>query len=334
MKQRQNHPLVPIWLWGIAALIFCMVIVGGATRLTDSGLSITEWKPLLGAIPPLNDAHWLEAFEKYKQIPEYQLQNKGMSLGDFKFIYWWEWAHRFLGRFIGVAFAMPLVYFIATRKIASSLWPRLVVLFLLGGAQGALGWYMVASGLSERVDVSQYRLAAHLTLAFVLFAAVVWTALTMDRPQTYKRRQILPSLFLALLFVQIAAGGFVAGLDAGHASYTWPKMNEAWVPDGLAAMSPLWRNGFENALAVQFNHRLLAYALLLLALAVAIAGRTGSGWVVLAAVMVQAAIGIMTVLWQVPLWTALTHQGMALVVLALALWHLAKLSRGPVPDRQ
>ena len=175
----RNSPWVAFWLWSIALLIGCMVIVGGATRLTDSGLSITEWQPLLGAIPPFTEAHWLEAFEKYKLIPEYQIQNKGMSLEDFKFIYWWEWAHRFLGRIIGAAFIVPLIFFIATRQIATSLWPKLLVLFVIGGLQGALGWYMVSSGLSERIDVSQYRLAAHLTLAFLLFAAVVFTALRL-----------------------------------------------------------------------------------------------------------------------------------------------------------
>ena len=169
-------PQVRLWLYVTAFLVFCMVIVGGATRLTDSGLSITEWRPLLGAFPPLNEADWLAAFEKYQLIPEYQIQNKGMELADFKFIYWWEWAHRFLGRFIGVAFAVPLIYFTLARKIEPRLWPRLLAIFALGGAQGALGWYMVSSGLIDRIDVSQYRLAAHLTLAALIFAAIVWTA--------------------------------------------------------------------------------------------------------------------------------------------------------------
>jgi heme a synthase len=327
-----NHPAVRIWLWGIACLIFCMVIVGGATRLTDSGLSITEWQPLLGAIPPLSNAHWLEAFEKYKLIPEYQIQNKGMSLDEFKFIYWWEWAHRFLGRFIGLAFIVPLLYFIVTKKVTRALWPRLIVLFMIGGLQGALGWYMVASGLSERTDVSQYRLAAHLTLAFLLFAAVVWTALTLDQQKMKTGSVGLIMAFLTLLFIQIAAGGFVAGLDAGHASYTWPKMNGAWIPDDLATLQPMWRNWFESALAVQFNHRILAYILLGLAFAVAVTSKPSSGWLVVGSVVTQAALGIKTVLWQVPLWTALMHQGMALIVLALALWHLSRLTRGPVPN--
>jgi heme a synthase len=329
-----NHTAVHIWLWLVAALIFCMVIVGGATRLTDSGLSITEWQPLLGAIPPLNAADWNEAFEKYKLIPEYQVQNKWMSLEDFKFIYWWEWAHRFLGRIIGLAFIVPLVFFVARGMVAKSLRPRLFGLFILGGLQGALGWFMVASGLSERTDVSQYRLAAHLTLAFLLFAGVVWTVITLDRPKQRSDKLGLIMVFLTLLVAQIALGGFVAGLDAGHASYTWPKMNEAWIPDGLTVMQPLWRNWFENALAVQFNHRILAYIILILALALAIVAKSKSGWIVFAAVVFQASIGIKTVLWEVPLWTALMHQGMALIVLALALYHLSTLTRGLVPGRQ
>jgi heme a synthase len=332
----RNAPIVGFWLWAIAALIFCMVIVGGATRLTDSGLSITEWKPLLGAIPPLNEGDWLAAFEKYKLIPEYQIQNRGMSLADFKFIYWWEWAHRFLGRFIGVVFVLPLLFFVATKRLAPTLWPRLVILFILGGLQGALGWYMVSSGLSERVDVSQYRLAAHLTLAVALYAAVLFTAMRLNAQQKmiWHKACYVALGFIAFLFFQIAAGGFVAGLDAGHASYTWPKMNEAWLPDGLAAIQPLWRNVFENALTVQFNHRLLAYGLLLYAVLQALWLRTATALLLLAAVCLQALIGILTVVWQVPLSTALVHQGGALVVMALALWHFVVISQSPVASRQ
>jgi heme a synthase len=331
-----TSPVVTLWLWAIAALIFCMVIVGGATRLTDSGLSITEWKPLLGAIPPLNAADWQVAFEKYKLIPEYQVQNKGMSLEAFKFIYWWEWGHRFLGRIIGFAFIVPLIFFVATRRIGKSLWPRFLVLFVLGGLQGALGWYMVASGLSERVDVSQYRLAAHLTLAVLLFAAVVYTALRLSNqhPMSWSTASKLALTFIILLFVQVAAGGFVAGLDAGHASYTWPKMNDAFVPDGLSTLQPVWKNWFENALSVQFNHRLLAYSLLLFAIAQAIWLRNSTSLLVLATVVGQALLGVLTVLWQVPLSTALLHQGGALIVLTFALMHFIAVSRGPVPNRQ
>lgn len=333
---KHNSPAVAVWLWFIAFLILCMVIVGGATRLTDSGLSITEWKPLLGAIPPLSHAHWLEAFEKYKLIPEYQIQNKGMSLEDFKFIYWWEWAHRFLGRIIGFAFIMPLMFFIVTRRVSRTLWPRLVLLFVIGGLQGALGWYMVSSGLSERVDVSQYRLAAHLSLATVLFAAVVYTALTLNAVVERKRwwGSGLALAFLALLFEQVAAGGFVAGLDAGHAAYDWPTMNGQWLPDGLANIEPLWRNWFENALAVQFNHRILAYVILALAVMQALLLRQRSSWIVLVAVLAQVLLGISTVLGQVKLHTALTHQATAMILLAFAIWHYVVVSRGPVPNRR
>jgi heme a synthase len=335
-SSKLNSPAVALWLWAVAFLIFCMVIVGGATRLTDSGLSITEWKPLLGAIPPLSDAHWAEAFEKYKQIPEYQIQNRGMSLDDFKFIYWWEWAHRFLGRIIGFAFLVPLVFFIATRRIERSLWPRLIGLFVLGGLQGALGWYMVSSGLSERVDVSQYRLAAHLSLATALYAAIVYLALTL---KNRARRSLwwgsgLALFFVCALFLQIAAGGFVAGLDAGHAAYDWPTMNGQWLPDGLHAVQPLWRNWFENALAVQFNHRIFAYLICALALVQALLMRQTSSWLVVAAVAGQILLGIATVVGQVQLHTALAHQGLAMLLLAVAIYHYVVVSRGPVPDRQ
>jgi heme a synthase len=332
----RNSPAVTIWLWAIAFLIFCMVIVGGATRLTDSGLSITEWKPLLGAVPPLTDANWLEAFEKYKLIPEYQIQNKGMSLADFKFIYWWEWAHRFLGRFIGFAFIVPLLFFIATKRITRTVWPRLFLLFIIGGLQGALGWYMVSSGLSERIDVSQYRLAAHLTLATVLFAAVIYTALTLNMAPNQQRwwGRTLALGFIVLLFVQVAAGGFVAGLDAGHAAYDWPTMNGQFLPDGLANIQPLWRNWFENALAVQFNHRILAYIILALAVLQALLLKQRSSWVVLVAVLAQVLLGISTVLGQVKLHTALAHQATAMILLAFAIRHYVVVSRYPVRDQR
>ncbi len=332
---QNTSPAVRVWLWTIAALIFCMVIVGGATRLTDSGLSITEWKPLLGAIPPLTEAHWLDAFEKYKLIPEYQVQNRGMSLEDFKFIYWWEWSHRFLGRFIGFAFIVPLIFFIATRRIERSVWPFMVVLFILGGLQGALGWYMVASGLSERVDVSQYRLAAHLTLAVTLFAAVVFSALRLRELQNmqWRKPSFVALVFVGVLFLQIAAGGFVAGLDAGHASYTWPDMNGSFVPEGLSTLQPHWKNAFENAVAVQFNHRMLAYSLWFFALVQMLWLRCTSSISVFVAVTAQATLGILTVIWQVPLTTALLHQAGALIVLTAALFHLVEVSRAQVSTR-
>ena len=317
-------PKVRLWLYTMAFLVFCMVIVGGATRLTDSGLSITEWKPLLGAIPPMNEADWLAAFEKYKLIPEYQIQNSGMALSEFKFIYWWEWAHRFLGRFIGVAFALPLIYFTLTHRIERNLWPRLLALFVLGGAQGALGWYMVSSGLVDRIDVSQYRLAAHLTFAALIFAAIIWVAKGVAR-----KRQYPPSLdgwfavlLVVLVLLQIAAGGFVAGLDAGQGYATWPKMDGQWIPSDLWIMVPGWKNIFENATAVQFNHRVLAYVLLLSAVIHVWRSFTLPAMFLAYAIFTQACLGILTLLLHVPLAAALVHQAGAMIVLATAIWNL------------
>ena len=326
---------VQVWLYSIALLIAVMVVVGGATRLTDSGLSITEWQLVSGVIPPLTEAQWQAVFEKYQEIPEYKIVNRGMSLAEFKVIYWWEWAHRFLGRFVGLAFFLPMVFFWLRGHLTRALKPRLLIVFALGAAQGALGWYMVQSGLVDRVDVSQYRLAAHLGLAVVLFAYVFWLALGL--------RQWLPdqtlgpgwaakatSLLIVLVFGQIVVGGFVAGLDAGQGYNTWPLMDGALVPEGLLIMSPAWRNLFENAMTVQFVHRMLAYAIVLLSLIYlwALLRRVREGPLASSAalmvciVLVQVALGVMTLLYQVPLSLALCHQVGALVLLALALHHL------------
>jgi cytochrome c oxidase assembly protein subunit 15 len=324
-----------IWLYGLAALVFAMVVVGGATRLTESGLSITEWQPILGAIPPLSEADWLQAFEKYKAIPEYQLVNRGMLLEEFKVIYWWEWAHRFLGRLIGLAFLIPFAFFWLTGRIERPLIPKLLGIFALGALQGGLGWFMVMSGLDERVDVSQYRLAAHLTLAALIFAAVLWVALTFD--QAPRRPRLVPVLLLLLAFVQIAAGGLVAGLDAGMGYNTWPRMDGALIPSGLDTMSPWWKNLFENALTVQFDHRLLAYVLGLVAIGSFLTERTTSSAVVLAAVVLQMAIGIWTLLAQVPIALGLLHQAGAFLVLGAVLWHVRSTqvtSPSPGRDRQ
>ncbi len=336
--QMNARPMVRAWLLGMAFLVFAMVIVGGATRLTDSGLSITEWLPLLGAIPPLNEADWLIAFEKYRQIPEYQLVNKGMSLEAFKFIYWWEWAHRFLGRFIGLAFFVPFVWFLLTKRVERRLVPHLAFLFVLGGLQGALGWYMVASGLVDRVDVSQYRLAAHLALAVAIFGYLLWTALSVDDEESSglstpalagpgARRA---GLVCALIYVQIVLGAFVAGLDAGQGYNTWPKMDGAFVPSGLLAMEPAWRNLFESALTVQFVHRTFAYVVILVvAWHITITLRTAAEGVqqLTAGVLglltfLQVGLGIWTLLARVPISLGLLHQGGAIVLLGVALWHL------------
>ena len=334
-RQIAARPFIRLWLYGVATLLVLMVVVGGATRLTDSGLSITEWQPLLGAIPPLNDEAWHQAFAKYREIPEYQVINAGMTLEQFKYIYWWEWVHRFLGRFIGVAFFLPFLGFAISRSIEPGLTGRLLSLFVLGGAQGALGWYMVKSGLVDRVDVSQYRLAAHLSLAVAIFAASLWIAWGIGRPRrilSWRRPMSLAAVFLvALVFVQIAVGGFVAGLDAGMGYNTWPLMDGATlIPAGLDAMSPSWRNLFENALTVQFNHRLVAYLLLVAALLHTwtlwrrphdVRART-SGALLAVAVLAQAMLGIWTLLAQVPLALGLAHQAGAAAVFGVAVWHL------------
>jgi cytochrome c oxidase assembly protein subunit 15 len=341
-KQIAARPAVRAWLVFMAVLVFAMVIVGGATRLTDSGLSITEWQPILGAIPPLNEADWQEALEKYRQIPEYQLINKGMSLADFKFIYWWEWGHRFLGRFIGIAFFVPLMFFWLTGRLERSQLPRLLGLFVLGGLQGALGWYMVMSGLVERTDVSQYRLSAHLTLATVIFAALVWTAMgygNTRRPAAWTVPLGSGAFAVVLLVIaQTALGGFVAGLDAGMAYNTWPLMDGKIIPDGLMVMDPAWRNLFENALTVQFQHRMAAYLITAVVIWQGLramaegnppAVRT-SAMAMLLAVFAQVALGIWTVVAQVPISLGLLHQGGALVLLAISLWHVHALSTSPM----
>ena len=334
-RQIAARPWVRAWLWIVALMILAMIVVGGATRLTDSGLSITEWNVLMGVIPPLTEADWLAAFEKYKQIPEYVFVNQGMTLAGFKFIYWWEWTHRLLGRLIGVAFFIPFVIFWSTGRLESRLLPRLGLIFILGGLQGMLGWYMVASGLIDRVDVSQYRLAAHLTLATVIFAAVIWTAMGIGA----ERRAGLPNLaalgLVVLIVLQIAAGGFVAGLDAGQGYNTWPLIDGSFIPNGLLAMAPAWRNFFENALTVQFDHRMLAYAIVIYAALLALVSPLPSARLVLVALLLQAALGVWTLLEKAPLALGLAHQAGAMAVLAAALWHMHKgVSQSPVRDRR
>jgi heme a synthase len=255
---------VGIWLFVVSFLVLCMVIVGGATRLTDSGLSITQWAPIRGAIPPLNGADWAAEFQRYRAIPEYIQQNKGMSLADFQFIYWWEWSHRFLGRFVGVVFAVPLVVFLATKQIKKGLAPWLWTMFMLGGLQGAIGWWMVSSGLNgDRLDVAAYRLATHLSLAFLLMGITAWTAMDLVRPkrQGSGDTAILPllALFVVFLATQIVMGAFVAGTDAGMINTDWPTFAGGWFPKDYAALQPFSKNLVENRSTIQFNHRIGAY---------------------------------------------------------------------------
>ena len=330
---RRNRRVQRIWLGLVLVAIFALVLVGGATRLTDSGLSITEWKPIHGVIPPLSEAEWQEELELYRQIPEYQLINKGMSLDEFKTIYWWEWAHRLLARGVGILFGVPLVIFLVTGRVEKRLrWP-LFGLLVLGGLQGAVGWWMVASGLVDRVDVSQYRLATHLTLACLIFAAIVWVmrglAPHSADPVPSEGLKRGAGALTGLILVQIYLGGLVAGLDAGLASNTWPLMNGALVPEGLLEISPAWRNFFENELTVQFVHRLGGYLLFGLALWHMLASiNRGAGSthcrraiVLFGLVTIQALIGIVVIVTQVPVSWALAHQGWAVVVLGFAVAH-------------
>lgn len=264
--RRSARPII-IWLGALCVLVAGMILLGGLTRLTDSGLSITEWKPVTGIIPPLGHDAWQAELEKYRQIPEYQIQNHGMSLAAFKAIYWWEWGHRFLGRLIGFAFAIPFVGFLVTGRISGPLARRLGAILLLGALQGTVGWWMVTSGLVDRIDVSQYRLATHLGLAFIIFAALFWTLLEVAPPrltpasETPARR--LSTALAILVFVQIIAGAFVAGLDAGMIYNTWPSMDGGVLPEHLRQGIESWRQAFEDRGFVQFNHRIGAYLVLI-----------------------------------------------------------------------
>lgn len=331
-----------LWLLVVAMLVFCMIIVGGATRLTGSGLSITEWQPILGAIPPLNEADWQVAFAKYQQIPQYERVNKGMTLAAFKAIYLWEWGHRLLGRVIGAVFALPLVWFWAKGRLKRELVAPLLGILALGALQGFVGWYMVSSGLADRVDVSQYRLALHLTMAFLILAALVWIWLSLAPVRAGepghapdRTRRGMAWTILALLTVQIVAGALVAGLKAGLAHNTWPLIDGSIIPSGLLVMQPWWLNPFENALTVQFNHRMLAYVILALAGWHAVSLRRAgvqrqvsrSAMVLLAAILSQALLGIWTLLAHVPLSLGLVHQGGAAIVYAVAVWHLFTVTR-------
>ena len=327
---------VRIWLYVIALMVLAMVVVGGITRLTGSGLSITEWKPISGILPPLNDADWLAEFDNYKQIPQYHELNQGMTLEGFKFIFWWEWAHRFLGRVIGFVFAVPFLVFLVQRRFSWSLAAPLAGLFVLGGLQGALGWWMVSSGLQDLTSVSQYRLAAHLGAALLLFLALVWVARRLEParavPADADRGAVL--LLLALVFVQVIAGAFVAGLDAGMGYNTWPLMDGALVPNGLGAIDPWWKNLFENALTVQFVHRTIAYVIVLYIAALWVwkrgaGGFAGAnGWLprIALLVLLQAVLGITTLLLSVPLPLALGHQALAFMLAGAVVAWLADIT--------
>jgi heme a synthase len=341
--QPAPYRAVAIWLWSLAGLVFLMVIVGGATRLTESGLSITEWKPLTGIIPPLSPVEWLAEFENYKKIPQYAELFPDMDLRGFKFIFFFEWTHRLLGRLIGVAMVLPLIFFWAKGLLPPGFKPKLLGVLALGALQGFVGWWMVKSGLSDRIEVAQERLAIHLLLASLTFAALIWLATSLKRRVAQIPERRLPGLrrfaggMVLLVLLQIGLGGLVAGLRAGRALNTWPLIDGYfWPPlDRLTLLSPLWRNFLDNILLVQFQHRMIAYALLALALAQALyTSRVAAGslavrraWAVAGLAAMQAAIGIATLVLVVPLWAGLLHQAFAMIVLGMAMAHAQALSK-------
>jgi len=331
---------VAIWLFSCAALVFVMVVVGGITRLTGSGLSITEWKPIMGALPPMNAADWQEAFEKYRAIPQYTQVNAGMSLAEFQGIFWWEWAHRLLGRVIGAAFALPFAVFLILRQIPRRLVVRCAILLALGGLQGLIGWWMVSSGLSERVDVAPERLTTHLGLALLIFMGLIWTGMEAWNGASHSRPPVVWSrgaaVLLGAVFFQCLLGGLVAGAKAGFIYTDWPLMNGAvlapvdWGLGGLAFLH-------DQAL-VQFNHRIWAYVLLIGGTVYALQawrwrlaeGLGAAAFAVAGALWLQALLGIATLMSATPLWLGALHQAGAALVLATATLNLWLVRRSQV----
>ncbi len=337
-----NHKAIATWLLACCTVIFGMIILGGVTRLTGSGLSMVEWAPIMGILPPLNQAEWQETFLLYQQFPEYQLKNFHMSLEDFKSIFWFEYGHRLLGRSIGIIFLLPFLYFLFRGKIEKSLTPKLITMFILGGLQGLMGWYMVKSGLINDPHVSQYRLTAHLGLAVVIYAYMFWVALGLLYPKindisTRLDNNIgrLSLIITSIIIITILSGGFVAGTHAGFAFNTFPLMNGKLIPDGLFEQTPLWRNFFENIVTVQFDHRVLATILFIIIpvfwfkagkIELQPLARTGTH-LLLAALALQITLGISTLLLVVPVALAATHQAGAIVLLTTALFVSQQLHR-------
>jgi cytochrome c oxidase assembly protein subunit 15 len=319
------------WLFLCCALVFVMVVLGGVTRLTGSGLSMVDWKPVTGVLPPMGDAEWQTTFEMYQQSPEFQEKNSHMNVDDFKGIFWLEFVHRLLGRLIGAVFFFPFVYFMWRGFIRKDEWPKYTLMFILGGMQGVLGWYMVKSGLVNNPEVSQYRLTAHLIAAFIIFAYMFWVALSRlyppkDRPRHpwYGKTVALT----ALITITIIAGGFVAGLKAGKIYNTFPMMGDYWLPPGMFALDPLWRNLFDNMATVQFNHRILAISTFVgvvvywtkirkTQLPARIARMTNA---LLHTATLQVVLGISTLLLVVPIFLASAHQAVAMLLFTVALY--------------
>lgn len=340
VERARSDRAVGLWLLVSAAMILAMAVIGAITRLTESGLSIMEWAPLTGALPPLSDAEWQRVFALYQQIPEYREINQGMSLAEFKTIFWWEYVHRLWGRLIGVVFAVPFLWFLVRGRLRPDLIPHLVAMFILGGLQGALGWYMVASGFAARTDVSQYRLVAHLALATAVYAYVLWVAIGLLIPQPAASRdgramglrRLLAGL-AGLVALTMAAGGFVAGLDAGFIYNTFPLMDGQWIPAGYGTLRPWIANLFENVAAVQFDHRVLAILTASGAVGLWLHARRLdlaplvrlALTLVLAMTGVQFTLGVAALLLVVPVWLGATHQASAFILLGLILFGLRVL---------
>jgi cytochrome c oxidase assembly protein subunit 15 len=332
--ERTSHKQIAAWLLLCCALLLAMVVVGGVTRLTHSGLSIVEWQPILGTLPPLNQAQWEEVFHKYQQTPEYQQVNRGMSLAEFKTIFWWEYAHRLLGRAIGMVYLLPFLYFLIRKKIDKPLIPTLAGIFLLGGLQGIAGWFMVKSGLVDDPRVSQYQLAAHLGLAFTIYAAMFWVALGLLFPQVSApaagKQQSLRRfswVLTGLIFVMVLSGAFVAGVRAGFAYNTFPLMNGYWIPPEIFMLEPWYLNFFNNMATVQFDHRLIAWLLAVLVplfwfKSTPLPLSPRARWachLLFAMLVVQIILGITTLLHVVPVPLAVAHQAGAVLLFSTAL---------------
>lgn len=331
MTALHNHDrAIAHWLLFCAFAIFCMIILGGVTRLTESGLSIVEWKPVVGTLPPMNNLEWMQEFEQYKQFPEYQKVNRGMSLTEFKTIFYYEYGHRLLGRLIGIFFLVPFLFFWFTKRIKPELRLPLLGLFILGGLQGALGWFMVKSGLVDNPRVSQYRLSAHLGLAVVIYGYMIWLAMGLLQPRNsqashFKRRSLG---LVAIIFLMILSGALVAGTDAGLAFPTWPLMGNSFIPPNLYHLTPAWLSAFEDVTTIQFNHRIFAYLITLIValFSFTLWRQTQAKQIHFAVVLLlitlttQICLGIATLLNHVPVALAASHQGVAVLLFTSALF--------------
>ncbi len=333
--QNAHDKQVATWLFIVAAVIFFMIILGGATRLTHSGLSMVDWKPIMGVIPPLNEIQWMQAFKHYQEFPEYQKLNIGMSLDEFKSIFYFEYSHRVLGRLIGLIFLIPFLFFWFAGRIRRKMLPQMITMFILGGLQGVLGWYMVKSGLVNDPQVSQYRLTAHLIAAVMIFSYILWVAFGLlqqgrELVNTAQGRTLYRySLALTGLVVfMISTGGFVAGTKAGYAYNTFPLMEGKFIPDGMYTLVPFWLNWFENITTIQFNHRMTAYLLLVIVPVFSFALRrlaitrksSQAAHFLLAMLVIQVTLGVTTLIFNMPVPVAVAHQGGAMILLSIMIF--------------